>query len=246
MFDFLPPAASTPLRAAPLVRVLVQVRFDNQRAFGTSAGASDIHELIGDRYPRLLAEQQAVITAGPTGVSSDFAPVYKMTDLEGRRSVALGTDHVTLELSDYLDWADARARFDEILSAVVEVGNVRVAERVGLRYVNHFESAEVDGRVNPALLASLQFSELRAYLASSASQLILRDDGSVLLVRCGISREESQPMSPFLLDIDCATDKAVAFNQDAVYSRLDAFNDVAFRFFIWSITKDYYERLKKQ
>lgn len=242
MFDFLPPATAAPFTSPPLVRALIQIRFDNQRSLGTVAGATDVHELVADRYPRLLTEQQALITAGPTGVSSDFAPQYRMTDLDETSSVVLATDHVTFETSGYTDWREARTRFDEVISAVSEVANLRVAERIGLRYVNHFPIERIESKVNGALLASLQEPGLREYLGSSAGQLVLHDNGAALLVRCGISRSNGD-YSPFLLDIDCATSKPTSFDRGSAFGRLDDFNDVAFRFFMWSITKDYRDRL---
>ncbi|MFC7246376.1 TIGR04255 family protein [Catellatospora aurea] len=246
MFDFLPAVDNQPLSKPPISNVIIQVKFPNQRLFTTHAGASELQDALGHRYPRLLAERQTVVTAGSTAVNTEVIPQYRLTDLEGAWSLIIGAEALTLETSCYTSWTDARERFDEALKVACDAAKMRVAERVGLRYVNHFAQERMTQQVRPELLALTQLSGPRNTLGSAVSQYIFRDNATVLLVRTGLANEDRTRVTPYLLDVDVASSAPTAFDRAAVIERLDGFNDVAFRFFSWSLTPQYLDELRTE
>ncbi len=242
MFDFLPAVEPRKLARSPLVNVVVQVRFENQRIFTTSAGAAQIHEALGDRYARLLVEQQTMLTAGPAGVNTEITPQYRLTDLEGDWSVLFGAEHLTLETSKYTLWTEARTRFEEAVAVAAEVARIRVTERIGLRYVNHFPFETLTTSLRDEILGPLRLSEFRGSLQSSISQQLLTDDDVALIIRYGCANNQGTT-GAFLLDIDVSNGTTSPFDAKSLLSQLDSFNDVAFRFFVWSLATSEYESM---
>src|SRR5262249_14169206 len=127
MFDFLPPTEHVSLAQPPLVQVIAQVRFDSQGALATHAAASLMHDEIAHRYPRLLSEQQQVITAVASGpVTTSAIPQWRMADLDNMWSCVVGPEQLTLETTSYARWESMHDRLNEILDAFSKVANPRV------------------------------------------------------------------------------------------------------------------------
>lgn len=98
MFDFLPAFDPVPLGGAPLVQVIAQVKFNVQSSLSTPPpGVGVLHDVLADQYPRLLAEQQAVITAAPGGVTTTQVPQWRLTDLKGQWAVVVAPEQLALE-----------------------------------------------------------------------------------------------------------------------------------------------------
>lgn len=246
MFDFLPDAEVVPLSAAPLTQVLAQVRFDNQLALGGHAGASALHDALASRYPRLLAEQQAVVTATPGGVTTSSVPQFRLTDLAGEWAVVIASEHITIETGHYSVWDELRGRLEEALLALVDVGNLRVRERVGLRYVNQVgrtADGTFNGRIRPELLGVLQDADWLSHIGVALAQTQLRDGDAQLVLRYGVAPDQAAAQGPFLLDMDCSNERPVEFAVDDALTVFDGLNDAAYRCFCWCVDVDYRQGL---
>ncbi|MEV0093384.1 TIGR04255 family protein [Streptomyces sp. NPDC050738] len=248
MFDFLPGADVLPLKPALLQQVIVQVRFNSQGILGTHTGASTVHDALAARYPRLTTEQQLTIMATPgNGVQSTSIPQYRFQDLKGTWAVVLGSEHATLETTDYAGWGEVRERMEEVLSVVAEIATLRVRERVGLRYVNHVptdDGGSLDGRVRGDVLGITGDRGWRNHLIGSVGQLLAVDDGIQLALRHGLATENAQVKAPYLLDIDCSNSDPVGYEVEETLRYLDALNDVAYRCFAWCVDEEYRMSLK--
>ncbi|MGW5178249.1 TIGR04255 family protein [Streptomyces sp. NPDC004082] len=247
MFDFLPGADVVPVGSALLRQALVQVRFNSQGVLGTHSGVSQVHDALAERYPRLTAEQQVSITATPgSGVQSTSTPQYRFQDLRGAWAVVIGPEHATLETSAYSKWEGMRERLEEVLAAVSEVANLRVRERVGLRYVNHVPPADgggFEGRVRSEVLGVTGDKGWRSSLVGSVGQIIAGDGQTQMALRHGLATDESLPESPYLVDIDCSNSEPVLYDMGASLSYLDELNDVAYRCFSWCVEENYRKAL---
>jgi uncharacterized protein (TIGR04255 family) len=254
VFEFLPAADVVCLQKAPLVQVIAQVRFGSQSVLGTHEGAGAVHDVLADMYPRLLAEQQQLVTMTPSGSTVASVPQYRMTDLNRAWSVVLGTEQLAVETSDYTNWTDLRSRLDAALRAVMDLTKLRVRERVGLRYINQIPPADnglFHGRIRPALLGPASEENWQRHITSMIGQVVARDKDAQLLLRVGLATQP--PTMPtavasivangFQVDIDCFNDQPSEFDIDETLEYFDQLNDVSYRCFCWAVSEDYRSQL---
>lgn len=242
MFAFLPAAPAVTLAPAPLQQVIAQVKFDSQAALSKHAGASAMHDHLGQQYPRLLSEPQTVVTAAPGGVNTSELPRWRIADLAGAWSCVISADSVAIETSSYSRWEELRGRLLAMFDALAEAASPRSRERVGLRYVNQIPAAD-DGsfqtRVQEQLLGVAAIDGWAPAVAVSLHQTVLREGDVQIAIRHGYGPGVIAPSNAFVLDIDCATEVPDLYDADATLELFDAFNDVAWRCFNALIHPEY-------
>ncbi|GIH72200.1 TIGR04255 family protein [Sphaerimonospora thailandensis] len=243
MFDFLPYAEAVTLRHAPVQQVLAQVRFAQQLALGTPEGIAPVHEALVESYPRLLQEQEQVLTMTSSGVTTATRLQHRLTDLSQSWSAVIGPDHVTVETSAYTSWAALRERVEAALTAVNDSVHLRVRERIGLRYINHL-AADADGtfidRVRPELLGPASDPGWLPNLTTTLSQAIATDGPAQLLLRHGMSAEQ---FGSYLIDIDCVDGNAAPFSLEETLNYFDRMNDAGYRCFCWCVPETHRKQL---
>ncbi len=257
MFEFLPAVDVVRLPKAPLIQVIAQVRFGSQSVLGTHEGAGAVHEVLADMYPRLLAEQQQLVTMTPSGSTVAAVPQYRLTDLKRTWSVVIGTEQLAVEATDYTNWTDLRSRLEAALHAIADITNLRVRERVGLRYINQIQPGDngtFHGRVRSALLGPADDEGWQPHIMSALGQIVANDGDARLLLRVGLATPPlaipgvvnggtatgyGGTVSGYLIDIDCFNDEAQEFDTDETLEYFDQLNDVAYRCFCWAVTEDY-------
>lgn len=241
MFDFLPAVEPVPLGGAPLAQVIAQVRFNAQSSLSTHQGVGVLHDILADEYPRLLAEQQAVITATPGGVTTAQIPQWRLTDLDGLWAVVVGPEQLTVETTKYGTWDSLRDRLERALDALAEIGRPRVRERIGLRYVNHVpadEKGSFTGHIRPELLGLGDLPGWRQTMTASLSQTVLVDGTTQLALRYGSGAPVLQG-DLFVVDIDCSDETAVSFDATDVLTYFDTLNDAAYRCFCFCVSEQF-------
>ena len=254
MFEFLPAAELLCLEKAPLVQVIAQVRFSSQAVLGTHEGAGAVHDLLADMYPRLLIEQQQIVTMTPSGSTTASVPQYRMTDLNRAWSVVLGTDQLSVETANYSGWEDLRSRLEAALKAVTDLAKLRVRERVGLRYTNNIQPAgdgTFNGRVRSDLLGPASDEGWHRHIISMIEQIIAKDEDAQLLLRAGIASQQplilgsapSDTPNGFLIDIDCFNEQPREFSLEETLEYFDQMNDVDYRCFCWAVPDTYRSQL---
>jgi uncharacterized protein (TIGR04255 family) len=248
VFDFLPAADVLSLANSPLQQVIAQVRFESQTLLGTHEGAGAVHEVLADMYPRLLSEQQQILTMTPTGTTAVTAPQYRITDLNRAWSVVVGPEQLTVETGVYSTWTELRERLDAALKAVSSLVTLRVRERVGLRYTNYIdpdENGSFQGRVSPELLGPAGTEGWKKHLVSMLGQIVARDGDAQLLLRTGLPPQPNNLPSTYLIDIDGFNDQPSKFELDETLSYFDQLNDASYRCFCWSVSESYRLKLAK-
>jgi len=248
VFNFLPAVDRVPLGGAPLQQVIAQVKFNTQSALATHQGAGVLYDALSDQYQRMLAEQQAMITAGPGGVTTQQVPQWRLTDLEGVWSVIAGPEVMAIETVAYASWEALRERLRQALDALDVAAGPRVRERIGLRYVNHIAAGEdgsFAGRIRPELLGLAGEPGWREALSASLSQTVLRDGDTQMALRYGAGAQVV-PGNVFVLDIDCSDEQPVEFDADDVLAYFDTLNDAAYRCFCNCVPAPYRATLVDQ
>ena len=129
--------AEVPLSEAPLVRVIAQVRFPlivsvEQRGF---IGA--FQEAIRPTYPVLREERTQGVVFGPEGMAPARSQVaWRFADGEDGWRVSLAPDFIALETTAYTSRDDFLGRLSTVLEAFTEHIGSKIAERVGVRYID--------------------------------------------------------------------------------------------------------------
>lgn len=240
MFDFLPATPHVALRHAPLQVAVAQVKFEYRPSLSKHAGASSFQEAVADDYPRLIAEPQSSITAGPGNLSASEVPQWRFTDLTNTWSCVVGPEQLTIETSSYSQWSTMRERVERAVTVLVDLAKPRIRERIGLRYINHIQPND-DGvfeeMIKSELLGVLGLSAWRNGLTTTVSQSIFKDGDAQLALRYG--RGVPGQDEAFVLDIDCANETGLAFDLQQTMLYFDQLNDAALRAFSASLAQEY-------
>jgi uncharacterized protein (TIGR04255 family) len=235
LFKFLPDVKPFKIDSAPLAQVVAQIKFDSQGSLSSRDGANLFRDRLGDRYPRLLGEQQQTYAAGLSGVTTATVSQWRLTDLAGDWACVVGPEQLVLETSAYSTWTEMHDRLAEALDALREVTRIRVRERIGLRYINHVkptDSGSYDQRVVPELLGLVSRPGWQQALTVSLGQTILREDNVQLAVRYGTGVGVVEPADRFVIDIDCSDEQPSTYDDNFdVLAYFDTLNDVAYRCF---------------
>ncbi len=244
MFDFLPDVPPAAMHGGPLTQVITQVTYNPQSRLTTTEGAVAVHEQLSNRYPRFLPEQQATITAGPAGVTTQQVPQWRFTDLVGQHAVVLSGESMTLETSAYGTWSDNADRLEAVLEAIRSVTSPRVRERLGLRYVNHVQPDPDGGfheRVEASLLGLVADGRWKEPLSAYLGQVNATDGHVQLGLRYGTGPQVAG--TAFIIDIDCSTTTPAALDTADILGRFAELNEVAWRCFCACVPQAYREML---
>jgi len=231
----------------PLAQVVAQVKFSAQSTLNSPQGASLFHDLVSEQYPRRLGEQQQTVIAGPGGLTTTATPQWRLTDLNGRWACVVGPEQLALETSMYTDWSEMRGRILTVLGALTEVTKVRVRERIGLRYVNHIlpdDSGSFVDRISNDLLGRAVNPTWRQSLSAALAQTVFSDGVARLVIRAGTGEGIVEPVSTFILDIDCFDEQPQEYDPESTIDRFDEFNDVAYRCFCSCVPEEFRTTMK--
>lgn len=97
-------------------------------------------------YPRYSEAQIQEIVLGPAMAASPGTAMTKwaFADKDGTKAVVIAPEFVTFEVANYDTFDAFSQELGSILELVGEVANVALAERVGLRYVDHIRASAGD------------------------------------------------------------------------------------------------------
>lgn len=178
-----PPPDEVPLAAAPLVRVITQVRFPVIASVERRDFIGPFQEAIRATYPILRPEQNRNLLLGERGVVEErTTTAWRFFDEEGHWIVTLAPDFLALETSHYSNRNDLLERFQLILGAVQTHLNPGVIDRLGVRYISRVTGANLED------LQELIRPEVRGILATSLHPHVFHSLTDNLLVLPGDGR----------------------------------------------------------
>lgn len=272
-FVGLPDVSRVPLKNAPLVLALCQVRFSSMISVSDPASLTAFQRAIKSRYPVAVPAQEIELLvdigsfdAGLRGEQRRTSQ-WQFTDQEDNWKIVLAPDFLTLETRNYEHFADFLSRLREALDVLVEHIQPTVVTRIGLRYVNEIRLDELQGMdwfnvIRKDLLGPVAASELmqNTIQVATVQQLVLRypDEVSINmhhgLVPIGttvrLRRNEEAPTSPFyLLDFDVFRDfplpRALDMDRNIICQHVEMYHKVIYRLFRWSVTNQYIATMEK-
>ena len=224
--------------------MICQVRFPVLQRFDEPGFLGPVQDLLRDRYPRSVQEQQIGLVVGPGGVTpaQDAGKHWRFQDAEQSWSVVLGRDFFGVETARYVQFEEFEERIRDLLPVAASMG-INWRERVGLRYVNQMRHPE--GRtpakwrelLNPKFLGMVGGDELGADVIHAVQEIRLREADGVLLIRHGLIGPEASNDDPFYsLDLDYADERPQPLDPDQLVKQLWSFHDKMHNVFEMTLT----------
>ena len=140
-----PLPAEVPLKDAPLVRVIAQLRFPEILSLEQRDFVAPFQEAVRSRYPVLRQEQTQGILLGSAGVAPVKPQIaWRFSDAEGHWRVSLTPEFLALETTRYVSRSDFFGRLKAIAEALDEHVEPGQLDRLGIRYIDRITGNAVD------------------------------------------------------------------------------------------------------
>jgi uncharacterized protein (TIGR04255 family) len=235
----------------PIKLVICQIKFPLLSGFDQPGFLAPIQAALSARFPRVNQEQQHGFVLGAQGTTQiPAATIWRFSQLDGQWSVALARDVVTLEIQSYRRYEEFRACLEEILDVLLAL-DVRVRERLGLRYVNrlsHSQAQQVSDWkpfIRSELLGVVGGKELGDDVVQALEQIRLKEPDGHMVVHHGYLSDEAAggEGAHYLIDIDCFDDRPVEFDRNETLALVDSYHERLKNFFEISITDEMRDHL---
>lgn len=231
----------------PLKVVVAQIKFPTMFGLTEPAALAELQTVLGRRYPKALPRiPNVTVMIDPTGrpsTTTDAGPI-RLASEDGLWTIAIATESISLETNAYVSWADFSGRLEELMTAVPASVRPHRTTRIGLRYVDQLQAANVAtpsdwrGYIVPGLLGgpdSLIFDER---IVQGIQQFSFAMDDSVINVRHGFVRNPAEADFPstYVIDTDAFTEAEQAFEWGAILDLVTRYHGWAWNIFRRSIT----------
>lgn len=246
------PVREAPLPAAPLIRVLTQIRFSPIASLTRMEFIAPFQEALRELYPTMDEQRGIQLAFGPEGVTHSAGDrQWKLSSDDKSWIVVLAPSFVSLETTRYISRSDFVTRITKIASALRSIIGEIPIERLGVRYTDQLvgdrATALLPQLVRPEMLglttASLGAAKVRTAVTLAEFQL---DDGSTMMTRYGLVppgntlTPDSQPIDElsWMLDLDAAVGE-LRLSEDIVLEAAERLCMHAYGFFRWAVTEDF-------
>lgn len=248
-----PTPTEVPLKNAPLVRVVAQVRFPLITAIGDQQFIAPFQEALRKIYPVLRPERIQGVIFGPEGaIPTQEEQVWRFFDVEDHWRISLAPDFVAVETTKYQSRNDLLSRFRVVLEALKEHIGPELIDRIGLRYVDRVSGddySKLSEFIRPEILGIVGHS-LSEHALHSLSETALKvpQHEAIIKTRWGrIPRRGSvdptviEPIEEdsWILDLDMFSKETRHFDVDDLSKRTKDFAERLYAFFRWAVTDEF-------
>lgn len=246
-----------PLKSAPLVKVIAQVRFPDVTVNPDREFVSDFQKAIRKRYPRFVEEGTQNIVFGPAGISMAPSIVYRFLDASNVWRVSLTPNFMSLETRKYESGNDFVDRYRELLGHLATTVAPSHVARIGIRYV---DQVQVTNGLNVDDLLERHMSEVSGRLPSvrhMVSELEASSKEGMVLARWGHLPEQGthdpEIMPPvenasWFLDVDSYAgyeSELLEYDTDKVAGITHELANRAYNFFRWCVNDHFLAKFEK-
>jgi len=189
-----PSPAEVSLSAAPLVRVLAQVRFPDVLKIDAKDTVAGFQEEIREDYP--LFEQQPtqqvqlqVGTGEPVVRQVPGSNLWRFMSADKNWRVSLSTAFCTFECDSYTSRDDFITRWTRVLAAIEQTFNPRIELRTGTRYINQVKGdpfKSLEKMVRTGILGIVATPDMRQQVRHHLTEATLAVEEGEMLLRFGI------------------------------------------------------------
>lgn len=239
-----------PLKDAPLVRVIAQLRFPEILSVEQRDFVAPFQEAIRAMYPILRQEQTQGFVLG---LAAKAHSAWRFSDSTGHWRVSLTPDFLALETTQYLSRHDFFGRLKVLAQALDEHLKPGQLDRLGVRYIDRITGDAVDD------IAKLVRPEVRGILGTAAaahathalSESAFEVDGAGVRARWGVlpagatvdpSAIEPAQEKSWVLDIDMFSAAPMPFEVDHVMAEANRYAERVYTIFRWAVTDEFLAR----
>lgn len=249
-----PLPAEVPLKNAPLVRVIAQLRFPEILSVEQRHFVAPFQEAIRAKYPVLRTEQTQGIVLGPAVLAPAKPQVaWRFGDTDGHWRVSLTPEFMALETTKYVSRSDFFGRLKAVATALDEHIEPAQVDRLGVRYIDRVTGAAVED------IAKLVRAEVRgitgtiaaAHAAHALSESMFEIGDARVLARWGFlppgatidpAAIEPATEKSWLLDLDMFSTTPMPFVVDQVVERAQRYAERIYTVFRWAVTDEFLVR----
>jgi uncharacterized protein (TIGR04255 family) len=249
-----PPAAEIPLRDAPLVRVIAQVRFPlllrvEQRDF-----VAPFQEAIRVDYPVLQQEQiQTLLVASDGTTTTQRQIAWRFEDMARHWRVSLAPEFLALDTTAYTSRSEFFTRLRDVIVALDEHVGPKLVDRLGIRYIDRIAGDavhEIETLVRPEVRGILG-TAVSAHALHTLTESMFAIEGGRLVTRWGLLPADAtvdpaviEPISEesWILDIDMFSSEAFAVGVDRIVGDAQRFAERIYTVFRWVVTDEFLQR----
>jgi len=249
-----PPPAEVPLPNAPLVKVIVQVKFPQLLKISDGKDLSEFQELIREDYPFLEPKEvdNQTIEIGPGGpkVQTSRSVIWGFQDETRNWNVSLAPDFVALETTSYSSRDDILTRLSKIISAVEDIYNPRIVTRLGMRYIDQIKDEAHDrlaSFIRSDVMGIFGVTDLDRLRHGITEASFIADEGT-LLMRCAHLAPQTtfdpnivRPIAQksWILDLDLSNQSNQNFRSADIVENVQRFSERLYATFRWLVTPDF-------
>lgn len=219
-----------------LRQAVCELRFPTLMELGGSRPPAAFVSALRKEYPHLELANEVTFGIGAGGAESNHTHIFRSSKLKW--SVSLKQNAVTVETSNYSEYADLKQRVLYVVKAARSVIDSDFFTRVGLRYINVIECGSddpVSGWVNPDLIAPMHNENFTGISEYAGRLSLLAADGGCLLQHGLqlVNTGRSKPLKPeYVVDIDAYRNEV---DVEHVEMAIDIMHAQAFDIFDWSL-----------
>jgi uncharacterized protein (TIGR04255 family) len=255
-----PPPDEVPLKDAPLIRVIAQVRFPPILSIEKKDFVGSFQETIREKYPILQPEQTQTFVFGSQGaLQPTLQLTWRFIDTSDSWRVSLAPNFMALETTAYSSRRDFLERLENLLAALEKNFEPQIIERFGLRYIDRLVGQnlqDISLLVKPEI-AGMMATDLKEYIHQSINESLftIPDGGEQIVARWGTVPAGStfdptaiEPIAEpsWILDLDMSLTKNREFNIEALMSEGQHFAERIYTFFRWAVNDDFLRRFGGQ
>ncbi len=239
--------------ASPLVEVVCQVRFPKFLAVENDLPVR-FQELVGDEYPILETRSSLAL---PIGLMErdDLPLVMKGTafdffDEAHETKITLASDFLAVTTARYSNWEHFRKRVFEASKALLEAYEIRLFQRIGLRYQNVIRPHKLGiSGVQPSDLLLNELlgpaadvgARLRSHQSTTTFDL---GDGAAANLGVAVIYEGDDKLPAYVIDCDTYREGQSKADLDGALGLLDGLHGHASHIFRWCIQEELHKALR--
>lgn len=251
-----PSPQEIPLRQAPLVRVIAQVRFPVIASIEKRDYIAPFQEVLRPTYPVLRPEKAQALLVGPQGVmSTQPQVVWRFNDIQGSWRVSLAPDFIALETTSYASRNDFLQKLHMVLCALNKFIGPQTVDRLGLRYIDRVTGQamqDITQLVRPevsGILATPMATMVQQSL--SASLFEIQELQARMLARWGqippqstVDPDAIEPVSEpsWILDLDIFSVETLLFDPVELGAVAGRYAERLYTLFRWVVTDEFLRR----
>ncbi|EYF05804.1 Hypothetical protein CAP_2805 [Chondromyces apiculatus DSM 436] len=246
-----PLPAEVPLKDAPLVRVIAQLRFPEVLSVEQRDFVAPFQEAIRSTYSVLRQEQTQGLLLGPGGASPAKPHIaWRFSDAAGHWRVSLTPEFLALETTKYVSRGDFFGRLKVLAEALDEHIEPGQLDRLGVRYIDRITGEAVDD------IARLVRPEVRGITGTIAakhaihalSESMFELPDARVLARWGFlppgatvdpAAIEPAEEKSWILDLDMFSAAPVPFVVDRVVAEAQRYAERVYTIFRWAVTDEF-------